>query len=417
VKPALEGVRVIDLGMAWAGATVTRLLADMGAQVIKVESRTRMDGRGGARPPAGFGLFPGGDPGERPWNRSGMFNERHRGKLGVTLELNTPAGNELFKKLAAVSDAVVENFSAGVMQRLALGYHVLREVNPKIVMVSMPGHGSSGPERDYVSYGPTIEQLTGIASITGYRDGPPTNSNVLFADPMSGVLAMGAVLSGILSARRSGVGMHIEVAQRESTARLIGDVFMDYAMNQRVSARMGNRHPDMAPHGCYPCAGEDKWVTIAVSSDEEWRALCSVMARPDLARDERFTDGLSRHRHQDELDQLVASWTRDQDHRVLMGRLQTAGVPAGAVMDAAELWEDRHLRERSFFEEVDHADAGRMTLFSMAWAMSKSQPRLRSAAPTLGEHNNYVLRDILDMSEEDIQRLESEGVIGETPLV
>ena len=414
----LEGIRVIDLGIAWAGPHCTQVLADMGAETIRIENPRRPDTRGPAKPPPGAAsrMYPNKEPGERPWNRNAMFNERHRNKYSLTLDLSHVKGKEVFKELTKISDVVVENFAATVMNNLGLGYPVLRELNPKIVMISMSGHGATGPESEYRSYGSTLEMLSGSAMLTGYPDSPPLHSGNYYPDPAAGMLAAGLVVAALQHRRQTGQGLFIDLSQRELGTHLIGDAFMDYSMNKRLPPRIGNRHPSMAPHGCYRCKGEDMWIAISVGSDSEWRALCDIMGKPELAEDERFGDIVSRYNNQGEVDGIIEAWTVEQDHYEAMRVLQDAGIAAGAVLTAPELLADPHLNQRGFFEVVTHPEAGTFPLRGMIFNLSKTPGSIRKPAPCLGEHNEYVLGQLLGMSKEEISRLAEEEVITMVPL-
>ncbi len=413
----LEGIRVIDLGIAWAGPHCTQILADMGAETIRIENPRNPDTRGPAKPPPGAGrMYPNKEPGEHPWNRNAMFNERHRNKYSLTLDLGHAKGKEVFKELVRISDAVVENFSVGVMRSFGLDYPVLVELNPRIVMISMSGHGATGPESRYRSYGSTLEMLSGSAMLTGYADGQPMHSGNYYPDPAAGMLAAGLVVTALLNRQNTGKGQFIDLSQRELSTHLIGDAFMDYSMNSRLSPRIGNGHPTMVPHGCYRCKGEDMWIAIAVSSDREWRALCEVMGRSELAEDERFADIVRRYQNQDEIDREVETWTLQQDHCEATRALQDAGVPAGAVLTAPELLADPHLNQRDFFEVVTHPEAGTFPLRGMIWKFSKTPGNIRKPAPCLGEHNEYVLGQLLGMPKEQIDRLYEGGMITNVPI-
>ena len=411
-KLALEGIRVLDLGMFWAGPYCGGLLADMGAEVIKVESCRRPDPlRIQAR-----GIYPNGEPGERPWNRSGMINERNRNKFGITLDLTLPKGKEVFKRLIKVSDVVVENFSRKVMGSWDLNYPQLKEVNPAIIMISLSSQGLTGPDKDHVSFGPTLEDIGGLSYITGYPDQISTFMSFAYPDALAGVLGAGAVIAALRHRQRTGEGMHIDLSQRELTTCIIGEVMMDYAMNGRVKKAVGNKHPAMAPYGCYPCQGEDEWITIAIASDQDWRKLCQVMEKAELADDERFSDLPSRWQNQDELDKIITEWTKGWDHYELMQHLQKVGLCAGAVLTMEELFNDPHLREREFFRTQTHPEAGTFPYKGRPIRLSKTPLRTQMPAPCLGEHNSYVYGTLLGMTQEEINELEGEGVIGTVPV-
>ena len=408
---ALEDIRILDLSRYLVGPFCTWILADTGAEVIKIESCSNPDPlRIEAR-----GIYPGGEPGESPWNRSGMINERNRNKYGITLDLTTSQGKEIFLELVRISEVVVENFQAEVMNKLGLSYEVLKGVNPSIIIISLSSQGLTGPERNYRSFGPTLEETGGLLSITGYSGEPPYLSTLVFPDLLGGVFGVGLVVAALRYSRKTGKPLHIDLSQRELTTCVIGEAIMDYAMNQRVWAAMGNQHPFLSPYGCYQCKGEDNWVTIAVSSDEQWKTLCELIGRPGLAKDSRFSDVLSRHNHQEELNRLIEEWTRTRDHYDIQSKLQKAGIAAGAVLNTEELFSDPHLKEREFFDLVEHPEAGAHYYLGRPFKLSKTPGRTRKPAPCLGEHNAYIYGEVLGLSPEKIAELEKEGVIGTTP--
>ena len=407
----LEGIRILDLGMFWAGPYTGGILADMGAEVIKVESCRRPDPlRIQAR-----GLYPQGDPGERSWNRSGMINDRNRNKYGITLDLSLPQGRDVFRRLVTISDVVVENFSRRVVRNLGLEYAKVREVNPNIILLSLASQGSNGPERDNVSFGPTLEQIGGLAALTGYTDEMSSFASYAYPDALAGMLGAGLVIAALRSRRRTGHGMHIDLSQRELTTCIIGETLMDYAMNGRTHQAIGNRHPSAAPCGCYPCRGEDEWVSIVVASDEEWVRLCQVMGEPELGADKRFADVIARLKNQDELDSIVGEWTRKQGHHEIMNSLQEVGIAAGAVLTVAEIMNDVHLGQREFFPLQTHPEAGTFLCKGKPLRFSETPLRNEMPAPCLGEHNSFVYGTLLGMTQDEIDDLERAGVIGTVP--
>jgi crotonobetainyl-CoA:carnitine CoA-transferase CaiB-like acyl-CoA transferase len=403
----LHGIRVLDLTMAWAGPYGTRLLADMGAEVIKIEAVNNWDvlrALNGQRPDV-----------ERVWDKSPYFNAINRNKYGIALDLSNPRGRNLFLRLAAISDVVIDNFRAEVMDKLGLDYEALSEANDQIIVLTMPGHGKTGPERDFVTYGTTIEALSGLAHLSGYEGGPPHKTGIAYPDPLAGVGAAAAVALALWDRRRTGRGQYIELAQRENMISVIGEFIVAFSLNGREPPRRGNRHSSMAPHGCYPCAGEDEWITIACEDDAQFAALCSVLDRAELAGEPRFADVVSRFRNQGALDEVIASWTREQTKGTAADALQGAGVPAMPVLSVPEVYEDPQLRERDFFETVSHAIAGVWNIEGPHWRMSESPAHIRLPAPSFGEHNNHVFRELLALSDEDIRRIEAEGITGTTP--
>ncbi len=417
-RQALEGLRILDVTQIWAGPTCTKLLGDMGAEVIKVESARRMDiTRGEATAqPGGAGLYPNDETGERPWNRAGLYNDRNRNKLSVCLDLTHPLGVAAFKRLAAASDVVTESFRSGVMERFGLGYEDLKQVRSDIIMVSLSSQGASGPERAYGSFGATLEQTAGIASMTGYIGGDPTTSGTFFPDPVVAVLAVGLVVSAVHQRNRDGDGTYIDLSQREVTTSTIGDTIMDYTMNRRIWKPNGNRHPTFAPQGVYRCTGDDMWIAISVRSDREWAALAGAMGQPGLAADARLVDANGRREHHDEIDAAIGAWTEGRDAFETMETLQAAGVAAGVAVKGDQLLEDRHLQARGFWETVDHPEAGTFPHLSRPFKFSKTPGSTRTPAPLLGQHTEQVLRDVAGMTDEEIRELDEAGVTSNDPL-
>ncbi|MEX1254171.1 MAG: CoA transferase [Dehalococcoidia bacterium] len=416
--PPLAGVRVLDLGVVWAGPHCTRLLADMGAQVIKVESPDTFDPIRGPRRPASprAGVYPDRDPGERPYNRHAYFNERNRNKLGMTIDLKRPEGRELLLKLAAISDVLVENFSTGAMERLGLGYDVVSAVRPDIVYLSMPAFGNTGPEAHYAGYGATSDQLSGLVSLTGYGPEDLQSPGINLSDPVAGTHAAAAILAALLARHRTGEGCYIDLSHREATARLLGPEIVEWQLTGEAPLARANRHPAKAPHGVYACRGDgfdklttgDRWLALSISTDDEWRAACNVL---DID-DERFATAEARLEHVDKLDALVAERARDRDADELMHALQRAGVPAADVRSADRLFADAQLKARHYWRLVEHPEAGAREILGFPWRMPELPEVEMAPAPCLSEHNRPVLRDVLGLPEDEIDGLEAQGVIG-----
>ena len=414
----LEGVRVVDLSMWFAGPMASRLLADMGAEVIKIESLRHIDPwRGPVVSNAKLdSRFPVKIESERPYNCAAGFNLQNRNKYGITLDLDTPQGKEVFKKLVRISDVVLENFSPRVMVNLDLDYPVLKEINPQIIMMSLPALGRTGPDKDHIAFGQSIDCMSGMAYLTGYiGEEPMLQSGLSYGDPLSGMNAAFAIIAALHYRHRSGKGMHIELSQVEAIISFNADAVMDYTMNKKVRERMGNHHPSMAPHGCYRCRGQDEWVVIAIPSDAAWQRFCQVVGQPSWAEDATFSDMLGRYEHQDELNRLLEAWTLKHDHYEVMRILQQAGVPAGPVLDGKELVEEPHLNEHGLFEMVTHPEAGTHPYIGMYAKLSKTPGSIRMPAPCLGEHNQYVFGELLGLSQEEMVQLEEEGIIGTKP--
>ena len=424
-KKVLEGIRILDLSRVWAGPLAVRMLADLGAQAIIIEApvgraggrealaRIRQMYREGRR----FPYYPNGDPGEQPWNRMGTYNEFHRNKLGMTLDLRTPQGQDIFKRLVKISDIVLENYTPRVMGNFGLNYDVLREVNPAIIMISMPGYGNNGPYRDYPAYGTTLEQHAGFSSIIGYPDSGPYRTQSTYSDPVASLNAVGALMLALYHRRRTGKGQYIELAQIETSVSLIAEPLLDYEMNHRHPERKGNRHPYMAPHGCYRCRGADSWISIAVATDEEWHSFCRVIGNPSWAKEKRFSDQMGRWQHQDEMDKLISEWTTQQEHYRAMHILQKAGVTAGAVLNAKEVMENPHLRERAYFNMVTHPQAGTHDYPGLPLKLSDAATGSDRPAPCIGQDNHYVLGELLGFSEDEISNLEEKRVISDGPVL
>lgn len=401
-KSPLEGVRVIDFGHVWAGPYCTATLADMGAEVIKIESLKHIDVHRRQGP------YPNEEPG---LNRSSIWNIQNRGKLSCTLNLAEPKGVELAKQLVAISDVVVENFAPRVMKKLGLDYPALRAVKADIIMVSLPGFGLSGPDKDYVSYGQSLMAASGISAITGYADGPPMSLGESFPDLVAALNATVAILAALHYRAETGQGQHIEIAQLEATLTLLPEALMAYAMNDTLRPRMGNRDDIMAPHGCYRCKGEDKWIAIAVATDEEWTAFCRALGNPEWAQAEQFADSFGRWRHQDELDRRIEAWTQEHTSYEVMTMLQAEGVAAGPSLGIDELINDPHIVDREVFFEIEHPEIGQHVVYGPSWRLSETPGRIRRPAPLLGEHNHYVLEEYLGLSSEEIRQLEQAEVI------
>jgi len=405
----LEGIRVTDVTQSWAGPYATQFLAGMGAEVIKVETTRWLDPWRGGATAGRSGPF---------WEESPLFNSVNTNKLSVTLDLTNPKGVELFKRLVKISDIVAENYTPRVMKNFGLDYNVLKQVNPSIIMLSMPAYGMTGPYRDYPGFAALFEQMSGLPQLTGYPDGPPKMVDWGFADTIGGVNGRAALMFALLHRQMTGKGQYIDMSQIEACTSLIGDAIAEYSMNKRIRPRHGNRHPYMAPHGYYHCRGDDFWVVIAVSSDEEWRQFCKVIGNPSWTEEERFSDSISRWNNQDELDILVEAWTLQHDHYEVMYSLQQAGVAAGVIPTGPELLADPHLKERGMFQVVDRAVVGPHPYpRSAPMKLSESPDEKRQPSPLLGEHNHYVLHELLGLSGQELESMAEENIIGTEPLI
>ncbi|MBI2887951.1 MAG: CoA transferase [Chloroflexi bacterium] len=406
----LEGVRVVDLTIVVAGPTATSALADLGAEVIKIEhvnARTT----GGAR---SLPLPPGVEA-DRPYNRAPGFHELNRGKKAIALNLNRPEAQQAFLGLVRTSDVVIENFSPRVMPNFGFTYEALSAIAPGLIMVSMPALGSTGPYATRTGFGPGIDAMSGLAHLTGFPDGPPVKPGNILCDFNAGMLAAYAVMTALYARSQTGEGQHIELAMREGETLLIGEYLVDATMNGRSPMRDGNRHPSMAPHNVYPCREEDTWVTIAVGSDEEWARLQAAMDDPAWARDTRYDGALGRWQHQEELDRHIAQWTRTQTPYAVMERLQAAGVTSGAVLNARDIAQDPHYTARGFQQVVSSPETGPFKLVRPGYVLSKS-PAVLHAGPGFAEHNDYVFRGLLGMSDDEVAQMEKVKATSRRPI-
>lgn len=424
-KLPLEGIRIIDMGIIWAGPFSTIMLADMGAEVILVESLQHFNQtRGNAPYPpeaamrsetVGSSYVNHGFGPERPYNCYATFNYGERNKLSATLDLTRPKGREILLRLVKISDVFMENNAYGTMPKLGVTYEVLRAARPDIIMLAFPGYGNTGPYRHFKGLGANVEALVGHTWLRGYPDSDPsTTYSVYHADPAAGATAAFAVLAAIHHRRKTGQGQYIDMSQAENVIHHLSQAVMDYSMNGRGQGTLGNRDPSMV-QGCYRCAGEDKWLVLSLEDDEEFVALGHLMGKPGLAQDPRFADAVSRYHNHDALDTIISAWTADKDHYELFHLLQRAGIPAGPVVDFGEVLHEPHLRARNFFLRTTHPDAGTHDYAGHLFRLSEGQPP-NKPAPTLGQHNDYVYRELLGMAEEEYQQLRAEDYTGEVPL-
>ena len=393
--PQLNDVRILDFSRVWAGPFGTRYLGDLGAEVIKIESGRYLD--------IGRVVREGSES---------LFPETNRSKLGVTLDFQDPRGLEVLRELIAVSDVVVENFAAGVMDRRGLGYESLKKVKPDIIMVSMSGYGTTGPYSRYVAYGRNMMSYSGMGYLWRYPDSPSDAlTKVHYSDFVSAPAATTAIMAALEYRSRTGMGQLIEMAQIESLASTMGVAFLDYLVNGHSGQPAGNRTLNAAPSGCYPCLGDDRWCAISCRNEEQWKALCDAMENPTWVASSKFDSMEARLRNQDELDEYVGNWTREYMAHQLMRLLQKLGVPAGAVQSGEDLYHDYHLRARDFIVEVDHPGWDRMEHTSVAVGFSGSQRRIMRGAPGLGQHNHLVFSDLLGIPSEEVDRLIDERAL------
>ena len=421
----LEGVRFADFSWFGAGPYVTRLLAAYGAEVIRVESSTKLDGMRWQAPRK---------PDVTPsYNISGMYNNFNPGKLGITLNLNHPEAQELAKKLISISDVVLDNFYPGAMEKWGLGYKELVKIKPDIIVATMPVMGITGPYTMWRGFGTSIRTMAGIDYMTGNPDRPPIGTGMAALPDFScnPYHATTAIMAALHFRNKTGEGQFIEVAQFESTVCWTETAILDYTANGHIQEGMRNRLPNAVPHGVYRCRAEDgevdycampesvpehrkkdeRWCAIAVFTDDEWKAFCDAIGNPPWTKEEKFATFLNRKKNEDELDRLVGDWTIDKSAEEVMTLLQKAGVSAGVVQDGEDLLtRDPQLKERGFHVYLDHPEAGRIAHDGLTFSLSATPGEIRRA-PLLGEHNEYVYRDILGLSEQEIDRLTVEGVL------
>ena len=406
----LAGYRVTDLGWVWAGPAVGQILADLGAEVIKVESNKRLDllrtmGRPvvDGRPVLGSrGVL---DPDDEK-ELTPIFHNVNRNKLGIAADLQHPRAVALVKALIEKSDVVIENFAPGAVRRMGLDYETLRARKPDLVMISMSAAGQSGPLAETRAYAPTLTSLGGMESMVGY-EGEGVQGMLTFgiSDPSAAVHGALAVLAALYHRRRTGEGQYIDMSQLEATLALLGAPVMDYFMNARVAGPQGNHHPLLAPCGNYPCRGADAWISIGVATDEEWRGLCAALGAPEWAGDERFADGDGRQRHRAALDHLIAARTAHYDKRALAVLLQRHGVAAAPVLSVEEGRDDAHLQARGLWASCAHPMFGPGAVVACPWRFSDTAVAIRRHAPLLGQDNEYVYGKVLGLPGEEIERL------------
>jgi benzylsuccinate CoA-transferase BbsF subunit len=399
--PALEGIRVVELCTGAAGPTVAKCLGEYGAEVLRIESSRRPDTHRG-----GFN--------RARWNKSPSFVKLHRNKKSVRINVSTPRGKQLLEDLISVSDVVVENFSLGVLERWGLGYERLQELKPDIILVSLKGLGNTGPFAHHVTWGPNLMCLFGMTYLWNHPDGrfPTVEARTQHPDFMSGVAGAAAVMAALLSRQKTGRGQYIDGAQIEAGAYLLGPAYLDYVVNGRVPKPVGNRRAGMAPHGAYPCAGDDKWCVIAVESEAEWEQLRAAMGEPDWTRDPRFATPESREQHADELDQHVAEWTGGKTPQEVRDILQAAGVAAAPVQDVEDMLErDPQAQARGQYVELNEPEMGPVLTEYPPAHLSETPAAVDRPAPLMGEHTEQVLRDVLHLDDAEIERLAAEGVL------
>jgi crotonobetainyl-CoA:carnitine CoA-transferase CaiB-like acyl-CoA transferase len=398
----LAGVKVLDFTWVMVGPIGVRYLADYGATVVHVESSTRIDTARTLQP------FKNGQPGPE---RSGLYANVNAGKLGLTLNLSTPEGRGVALKLAAWADVVVESYSPKAMRAWGLDYESLRAVNPRLIMMSSCLNGQTGPHALLAGFGTMGAALAGFVELAGWPDRPPAGPFGAYTDYVAPKFIAAALLAALDHRRRTGEGQYIDLSQAEASIHFLTPAVLDYTVNGRVQTRMGNRSLTEAPHGVYPCAGEDRWVAIACADEAQWRALCAVSGHPEWAVDPRFATLADRIAHADALDALVAAWTAPRDVEEVERLLQGAGVPVHRVATSADCFADPQLAHRGHFVTLEHPELGPVPVENSRLRLSRTPARIAWPGPTYGQHNDQVLREILGLSDADIVRLVTAGAL------
>lgn len=419
----LKGIRVCDFSWFAAAPVATKTLGDLGAEVIKMESATHPDGIRLAAPHT---------PGtEGEVNTGGWFNNMNTSKLCLGINLAHPKAKEIYDKLIMVSDVVVQNFSPTMRDRLGLVYEDYAKKKPDLIWIDQPMQGLTGPHRNRAGFGAVITPMSGLSYITGFPGRPPVGTNTNYTDYVinPGHLAI-AVMGALRRRKRTGKGQNVVMAQLASSVCALETTILDYTVNGRIREKEGNKSPYAAPHGCYRCKGEDRaclyittvgvmpgkkndrWCVIAVFTDEQWWSFCDVIGNPTWTMDPKFSTLLGRKENEAELDKLVGEWTIGRSPEEVMLLMQQAGVPAGIVQDGEDLLvADPHLRSRGYYVYLDHCETGHSAYDSMGYRLSATPGRQSLPAPRIGEHTEYVCKEVLGMSEEEVTNYVIEGVL------
>jgi len=406
----LEGVRVLDFSWVWAGPYACRVLAELGAEVIKIEGHKRSDltRRSVVWP------LPDPVPTKVKPNQGLGHITVNLNKKSLTLDLSKPEGVKIARRLVAMSDVVIDNMRPGAMEKLGLGYSELKKIRQDIIAATLSSRGYGGPHTDYLGFATIHQAIGGVAYISGHPESHPTHGTPGDADLMNGITLDLAVLAALYHRRRTGEGQFIDFSQCEGVSSLIGEVLLGYTMTGRIQERMGNRHPLYCPHNVYRCWGVDRWLALEIHSDEEFAVLARLINRPDLIQDPRFADMASRKRHEKELDAIIEAYTSQRDRDWMVNEFCRAGLAAAPSREARDVYADPHFRKRKVFLQIEHPELGLLEIIDTPWKISGlSKPNRH--APLLGEHNDYVLKDLLGMSEEEILTLkEKEIIMGDT---
>lgn len=398
---AFTGLKVADFSWVGVGPITIKYLADHGATVVHVESHTRPD----------VLRMGGGFKDRTPGIDSGQFMANfNTSKLGMSLNLDHPKGREVAWRLIRWADVVAESYTPHAMAQWGLAYEDVRRVRPDIVYISTCVQGHTGPRKDYRGFGSVLAAGAGFHHITGWPDRPPQPPFGAYTDFICPRIAAAALIAALDYRRRTGIGQYVDQSQLETALHFLAPALLDYTVNGRVAERNGNRSSSMAPHGVFPCAGQDRWVAIAVESDEEWRRLCQALGHPEAASDQRFAAAAERKRNEDEMEALVGQWTAPYSPDEAMALLQSVGVMAAAVRSVEDLFSDPQLAHRGHFQLLQHAVMGQVPYDGPSFTLSKTPARL-APAPALGQHNELVYKGILGFSDDEIAEMLVEGTM------
>jgi crotonobetainyl-CoA:carnitine CoA-transferase CaiB-like acyl-CoA transferase len=397
-----EGIKIADFSWLWVGPTTAKYLADHGATVVRVETENPPD-RARA-----MGPYKDGVPGT---NRSHAFGDFNTSKLSLSLNLKNPAAVDVARRLIAWADVYIESFTPGTVDDLGIGHETARSLNPSLIMASTCLMGQSGPAAAFAGYGFHAGAIAGFYEVTGWPDLPPDGPWAAYTDCVAPRFLVATIMAALDHRRRTGQGQHIDAGQMEMALHFLAPQIIDFNVSGRVVSRDGNRSETMAPHGAYPCSGDDQWCAIAVGTDEQWDALRHTMGDPDWARDDRFRTAEARFAHQDELDRHLGEWTSGRSAQDVMAILQSASVPAGVVQRSSDLLRDPQLEHRRFFRYLDHPEMGNIPHTGDRFRMRGYEGGPRFPAPLLGQHNEEVMRSILGMTDEEITEVLAAGAI------
>jgi benzylsuccinate CoA-transferase BbsF subunit len=401
-KQALDGIRVVDFSIAGVGPLTTHHFADFGAEVIKVETSTRLDVM------RRHGPWVGGPPDA---DTAVIFHRYNQNKRGIQLNLKRPEGVKLAKGLVKIADVVAENWTVRAIDNLGLGFEDLKKVKPDLIMIAMSLAGQTGPYQNFRGHGPVLAAMTGLYEVTGWPDKEPMSPGGALTDHFLPPVWVTAVMAALEYRNRTGKGQFIDASDFEAAIDLLGTAIMDYSANGHIQTRRGNSDPNASPHGVYRCQGDDRWCAITVFNEEQWLAFCRVLGNPPWTEEERFSTESRRREHTGELDCLIENWTQQRDALETVTILQEAGVPAGVSLDSAQVRDDPQLYHRGHFWDVEDPGARDFTYESSPCALSETPARFRRPAPSLGEANGYVYSELLGLSDREFARLVEEGVI------